>query len=177
MKILITSILLIIAIFTTTNTNAQKVKWYTFSEAIELNKKEPRKIFIDVYTEWCGWCKVMDDQTFQNPTIVKILNEKYYAVKFDAERKDDVEFQGHTFKVTTKGKRPPHELAIAMLKGKMTYPNIVFMNEESQFITSVPGFQKPEQIEPLLIYMYNSLYEKNVNYQDYVKNYYKNETK
>ena len=62
-----------------------KVKWYTFEEAVELNKAEQRKIFIDVYTDWCGWCKKMDATTFNSPEIAKILNEEYYAVKFDAE--------------------------------------------------------------------------------------------
>lgn len=151
--------------------SAQNVKWYSFSEAVELNEKEPRKIMIDVYTDWCGWCKVMDEQTFQHADIAKILNEKYYAVKFNAERKDTVVFQGATFVNKGEGRRPPHDLAVAMLNGKMSYPSIVFMNEKNQLITAVPGFQKPEQMEPLLMYIFESLYEKNVNYQEYVDGY------
>lgn len=151
--------------------NAQKVKWYSFTEAIELNKKEPRKIIIDVYTDWCHWCKVMDEQTFSNPVIAKILNEKYYPVKFNAESTADITFQEHTFKNKGEGRRPTHDLAIALLNGKMSYPSIVFMNEKNQLITAVPGFQKPNQMEPLLVYIHNSLYEKNVDFQEYVKNY------
>lgn len=150
---------------------AQQVKWHTFSEAIELNKKEPRKIFIDVYTDWCSWCKVMDEQTFQDPAIAKILNEKYYPVKFNAERTDTVHFMGNAFVSTNEGRRPPHQLAVAMLKGKMSYPSVVFMNEENKFITAIPGFQKPEQMEPTLIYIHESLYLKDVDFQEYVKNY------
>ena len=80
-------IIVFIAAFGFSNGLAQetKVKWYTFEEAVELNKKEQRKIFIDVYTDWCGWCKKMDANTFSNPVIAKILNEDYYAVKFNAE--------------------------------------------------------------------------------------------
>lgn len=155
----------------TVGASAQDVKWYSFSEAVELNKKQPRKIMIDVYTDWCGWCKVMDEQTFGHADIAKILNEKYYAVKFDAERKDTVLFQGTAFVNKGEGRRPTHDLAIAMLNGKMSYPSIVFMNEKNQLITAVPGFQKPAQMEPLLMYIYESLYEKNVNYQEFVDNY------
>lgn len=162
---------LAIILFVALGANAQNVKWYTFSEAVELNKKQPRKIMVDVYTDWCGWCKVMDEQTFQHADIAKILNEKYYAVKFNAERKDDVFFQGTKFVNKGEGRRPTHDLAIAMLNGKMSYPSIVFMNEQNQLITAVPGFQKPEQMEPLLMYIYESLYEKNVNYQEFVDNY------
>jgi thioredoxin-related protein len=152
-------------------TLAQEVKWHTFTEAVELNKKNPRKIFIDVYTDWCGWCKVMDKNTFHDSTIVKILNEQYYAVKFNAETKDTIIFKEHTFVSTGQGNRPPHQLAAAMLQGKMSYPSVVFMNEKNLFIASVPGYKKPEELEPLLVFIANSLYEKKMNYQEFVKNY------
>ena len=61
------------------------VKWLTFEEAVEKSKTEKRKIFIDVYTDWCGWCKVMDKNTFNDPEVAKLLNEKFYPVKFNAE--------------------------------------------------------------------------------------------
>jgi len=150
---------------------AQEVKWYTFEEAVTLNKKAPRKIIIDVYTDWCGWCKVMDKETFQNPLIAKILNEKYYAVKFNAESTKPVLFEGRTFINDGQGNRPPHQLAVALLNGKMSYPSIVFMNETNQLITAVPGFQKPNDMEPLLMFIHGSLYEKGVDYQQYVSNY------
>jgi thiol:disulfide interchange protein len=63
--------LIIIVICFVSAANAQeKIKWHTLPEAIELNKKEPRKFMIDVYTDWCGWCKRMDATTFSNDTIV-----------------------------------------------------------------------------------------------------------
>jgi uncharacterized protein YyaL (SSP411 family) len=58
--------------------SGQGVKWYTLEQAIALNKKEPRKIMIDVYTDWCGWCKKMDITTFNNNVIADYLNSKYY---------------------------------------------------------------------------------------------------
>jgi len=150
---------------------AQEVKWYSFLEAVALNEKAPRKILIDVYTDWCGWCKVMDKETFQDPVIAKILSEKFYPVKFNAESKDPITFENHTFVNSGTGSRPVHQLAAALLNGKMSYPSIVFMNEKNQLITAVPGFQKPQEMEPLLMFIYNSLYEKGVNFQEYSKNY------
>ena len=44
---------------TDNGTSAEKIKWYSFSEAVELNKKKPKKIFIDIYTSWCGWCSAL----------------------------------------------------------------------------------------------------------------------
>ena len=86
------------------------VKWMSFEQAIERSKSEKRKIFIDVYTDWCGWCKVMDKSTFSEARVAKILNEKFYPVKLDAEQREDIVFSGNTFKFV-----PPCQSAHFML--------------------------------------------------------------
>lgn len=68
------------------------IKWYSPEEAYELNKTAPKPFFIDVYTDWCGWCKRMDATTFKDPTIAQYLNAYYYPVKFNAEVKDTINF-------------------------------------------------------------------------------------
>src|SRR6188472_2721840 len=90
------------------------VKWLTFEQAVEKAKTEKRPIFIDVYTDWCGWCKVMDKNTFSDPQVSKLLNEKFYAVKFNAEQHEDVVFQGTTFKFVPGGGKGYHQLAAAL---------------------------------------------------------------
>ena len=144
------------------------VKWYTIEQALALNEHAPRKIMVDVFTDWCGWCKVMDQQTFHDPVIAKILNEKYYPVKFNAETRDTIVFQGRTFVNDGQGTRSAHQLAVAMLNGKLSYPNIVFIDENNQLITAIPGFRKPEEMEQILEYIGQSLYAKNVNFQEYL---------
>ncbi len=116
------------------------VKWMTFTEAVEKSKAEKRKIFIDVYTSWCGWCKVMDKNTFPDPEIAKLLNEKFYPVKFDAEQTNDVVFRGTTFKFISSGRGGYHQLAAALLNNQMSYPNFVFLDEEFRII---PLIQEP----------------------------------
>jgi thioredoxin-related protein len=127
-----------------------KIKWYTFEEAIDLLEKEPKKVFIDVYTDWCGWCKKMDAGTFSHPDIVKYMNENYYAVKFNAEGTKPVKFKGIEFINENKGRRPTHQLAQALLNGKMSYPSYVFMNEKSELITIVPGYMEAKAFDPIL---------------------------
>lgn len=75
----------------------ETIKWVTFNEALELQKKKPKKIFMDVYTDWCGPCKMLDKQTFHNPDVVKYINEHYYAVKFNGEGNETVAYQGKTY--------------------------------------------------------------------------------
>lgn len=117
------------------------IKWMTFEEALAANQKEQRKIFIDVYTDWCGWCKVMDKKTFTDQTVIDYMNEHYYAVKFNAEKEDPIVFQGKNFELVDGGRRPIHTLAYAMLDGQLSYPSYVYFNESVQRITISKGFK------------------------------------
>ena len=150
----------------------------TFEEAIEKSKTEKRKIFIDVFTDWCGWCKVMDKSTFPDPTIAGLLNEKFYPVKFDAEQTADVVFRGTTFKFVPQGNRGYHQLAAALLNGQMSYPNFVFLDEEFRIIpiypgySSLPGYRKPEEFHSFLSFIAGDFYQK-AAIQDYQQKEYK----
>ncbi|MDA3952366.1 MAG: DUF255 domain-containing protein [Bacteroidales bacterium] len=146
------------------------VKWYSMEDALELNKIEQRKIFIDVYTDWCGWCKKMDASTFTNPAIAKILNEEYYAVKFDAETNDTINFGGKLF-INEGGKsRSPHQLAVALLQGKMSYPSVAYLNEQNQLLTSVPGYYTADKLEPILMFFAEDAFISNT-FEDYQKSF------
>jgi len=147
-----------------------KVKWYSLEEAMELNKKDQKKIFIDVYTDWCGWCKKMDAATFSNPTIAQILNTEYYAVKFNAETRDTITFGGKQFINEGANGRSPHQLAIALLQGRMSYPSVAYLNEQNQLLTAVPGYMTPEGIEPILRFFADDAY-KNLSFEDYTKQF------
>jgi thioredoxin-related protein len=130
-----------------------RVKWISIEEAEKLNKANPKKIMVDVYTDWCGWCKKMDMETFNHPVIAEIINEHYYAVKLDAEGKKDIVFNGATYKFVPQGSRGYHELAAGLLNGRMSYPSIAYLNEEMQLLGAVPGYMTPVRIEPLLNYI------------------------
>lgn len=122
------------------NKEGEGIKWVSLKEAIELSKKEPRKIFIDVYTDWCGWCKRMDQATFQNEKVGEYMNEKFYCVKLNAETyNEEIVLGNTTFKKTGRN----HELAIALLQGKMSYPTVVFLDESFSTIQPVPGYRAP----------------------------------
>ncbi len=88
-------------IFVSFSVFAQKhkgpINWLSLEEADSLYKIQPRPMFIDVYTDWCGWCKRMDASTFQDEAIGKYLNENFYPVKLDAETKDTINFLGREF--------------------------------------------------------------------------------
>ncbi len=123
----------------------EAISWITWEEAVELtsNEAHPKKVFVDVYTDWCGWCKVMDKKTFNHSEVAKYMSENFYMVKLDAEQKEDIIYKGSTFKFIPQGKRGYHQLAATLLQGKLSFPTTVFLDEKMSIMTILPGFQKP----------------------------------
>ena len=124
---------------------ATEINWLTIEEAQRLGQQEPRSVFVDVYTDWCGWCKKMDKSTFQDADVVKYVNENYYAVKLDAESNNKVTFNG--VELTER------ELARAFrVKG---YPTIVMIDETFQQITPLPGYKQAAEFKNVLMQFNN----------------------
>ncbi len=143
------------------------IKWYTWEEALEANKKVKKKMFLDMYTDWCGWCKKMDASTFKDPKVTAVMNKYFYAVKFDAEQKKEIKYGTQTFKYVAQGSRGVHELAYALLDGQLGYPSFVYLNEKQERVTVSPGYKTPEQIIPELEFIGAGLYTK-MDYQAYL---------
>lgn len=118
----------------------EKIDWLTLEEAYALNQKAPRKIFVDVYTDWCGWCKKMDRDTFSDPEVATYVNDHYYAVKLDAE-------SNRSFKL---GEHQMTEQLVAQQFGVRSFPTIVFIHEDFKNIQAVPGYRKAEEFKEIL---------------------------
>ena len=147
------------------------VNWISFDEAYIKCKKNPRPIMIDIYTTWCGPCKMMSNQTFNNPDIAKYINDNFYAVKFDAESKDSVKFDKYVF-VSTDPSNPkaPHQFAASILDNQLAYPSIVFLNNQIQRLDILKGFMPPKNFEPILNYYGSGDYQK-IKWEEYEKTF------
>ena len=136
-----------------------QIKWLTWQEALDKSKIEKKKIFVDVYTDWCGWCKKMDKSTFSEDQIARYVNANYYAVKFDAEMKTPVNINGREYGFTIVGNKVYHELAIELLQGKMSYPSILFLDENLQIIQPIPGYQDAKTFEMIITYFGKNVHQ------------------
>lgn len=171
MKLRITGLgilLLLTLSVVTLSAQEAEINWMSWEEAMEASKQEPRKIFVDVYTDWCGWCKKMDKSTFKDASIVKELNKNFYAVKFDAEQKKVINFSGNEFKFVAAGRRGYHQLAYALLDGRMGYPAFVYLNESFERIMLSPGFKQVDQLQKELEYASSEAY-KDQDWEEYKK--------
>jgi thioredoxin-related protein len=132
---------------------AQTIEWLSFEEAIALHKKAPKKILIDVYTDWCGYCKKMERVTYGNATIAALVNTYFYPVKFNAEQKEILNYNGKTYRFVQKGRRGFHEFAVELLNGKMSYPSTVFLGNDASLLDKIPGYLNPQLMEKILVYL------------------------
>lgn len=128
------------------------VKWLTWEEAVALSKKEPRKFFVDVYTDWCGWCKKMDKATFENPSVASYLNDHYYPIKFNAEQRTEIKINDKTYQYVSSGMRGYHQLAAEITFNRLSYPTIVFLDENLKVIQPVPGFREAGEFQKMMKY-------------------------
>lgn len=128
----------------------EEINWMTWAEVQEAQKENPKKVFVDIYTHWCGWCKRMDATTFNNAKVVSYINENYYAVKFNAENRETIIFKGDKFKYVKSGRSGFNELATSLLEGKMSFPSTVYLDENLDILTTVGGYLEPETIDPIL---------------------------
>ncbi|WP_299243846.1 thioredoxin fold domain-containing protein [uncultured Aquimarina sp.] len=142
---------------------AQEIKWMSMNDALEAQKKTPKKIFMDVYTNWCGPCKLLDKNTFHNKDVVEYVNSNYYAVKFNGEGTEEIRYNDFTYtnpnhNPDRKGRNSQHFFANALkISG---YPSIVFFDEKGNLIAPVVGYKTPQQLEIYLKMIHTNDYKK-----------------
>jgi len=145
------------------------VKWYTLEQAIKLAETNPRPIMLDVYTDWCSWCKFMMTTTFANKALAEYINNNFYAAKFNAETFDTVQFKGQKYINRRVGSKPSHDLASILLEGRLSYPSLVFFDRDGNR-SVIPGYKEPKDIEPFLIYFVENV-NKTASLDDFYINY------
>lgn len=134
--------------------------WMRYDEGLKKASSEKKHIMIDFYTTWCGWCKKLDKETYADPRVQKILRKDFVAVKVNAESNKSLTVDG----------KPTTEAEVSQNKYRVTgFPTIWFLKHTGEEITPLPGFVRPEQFIHIINYIKDDLYEKNIPFDQYVK--------
>lgn len=142
---LLVILVLAAGLFSFSKDDKEKINWLTVQELNEAYAKNPKPVLVDIYTDWCGWCKEMDRTTYKHEKLAAYINEHYYAVKFNAESRDAVTFNKKTYKYNAQYRT--NELALYLTGGQLSYPTTVFMSGTDGQPAPLPGYMKPKQME------------------------------
>jgi thioredoxin-related protein len=107
---------------------SDSINWRSYEEGMVLSKIEKKKVFLHFWAEWCGFCRKMAKDTFQDSKVVSYLNENFMPVRVNTDREPE-----------TAGKY-----------GVMGLPLTVFLTEMGEPIFSLPGYIPPDSLVPML---------------------------
>ena len=170
-------VLLTLLVSVSVSVSAQKINWMTMNEAIAAQAKTPKKIFVDVYTNWCGPCKMLDKNTFSNTDLAAYINKHFYPVKFNGEGDETINMGDREFKnpdfdpARAHTRNSPHQFARFM--GVRAYPTMLFIDSDGKLINRVASYLTPPQLE-VYLKMYATGDYKTIDSQEKFNTYYEN---
>jgi uncharacterized protein YyaL (SSP411 family) len=138
-------VLAVITIMATSMKSSEEIKWMDFNQGYELAKKKNKIMLVDVYTEWCGWCKRMDRDAYAKPEIAELVGKDFIAIKFNPE------IEGVTYTFEGKSYTGP-QLAQVISNNQINgYPTTIFMNPKAKTSEIMVGYKNAEQLKPILV--------------------------
>ena len=158
LMIAITAVVAVLVVVALSFGSVSQLNWHAFDEGMKKAKAENKQVLVDVYTDWCSWCKVMDEKTYTDPRIVKVLNDKFVLVKLNPEKDGPVLFNGKSYGADQ----------FAQGIGVTGYPATAFIESNEKLITMVPGYLKADEFLPILEYIGDKKYNE-ISFDDFVK--------
>ncbi|HVM87152.1 MAG TPA: thioredoxin family protein [Puia sp.] len=159
---------LLVFFFISSAPKTEHAKWLSLAEAETFLQKEKRPILIDLYTDWCGWCKVMDKKTYTNKGVEEYLQNKFYAVKVNAETRDKINWHQQTYNYNPSYK--VNEFAVYMTHGRLAFPTTIIIPADGSEPQAIPGYLETKDMELILKYFADGSYGK-VPFDEYQKRF------
>ena len=146
-------ILLLSSIFFLPNISFSQIRSSQFEQIDSLQKKQKRNIVVFIHTDWCKYCKAMQNTTFKNDSVTNKLNNEFYFIELNAEEKRDITVGNHTFKYKPTGTNTGiNELAeqLATVDNKVAYPTLCFLNFNNEIIFQYNQFINSKDLQIIL---------------------------
>lgn len=134
----VTVIIISLVLFTATAAfSGQGIKWFSYDEAMALSKSQNKKVYINFYTDWCGYCTKMEKKTFTDEKVIAYLNKNYLPVRVNAEKNRKVAAQYRAFQ----------------------FPDNTFVASNGEFIGKQPGYLGPSDFLKVIQFVYEDKYK------------------
>jgi uncharacterized protein YyaL (SSP411 family) len=128
----------------------EQIQWLTLEEAEAVLKDNGKPVLIDLYTDWCGWCKVMDKKTYSHPEVIKYINEHFIPVRINAETREDLIWLGKHYAYQSAYR--VNTYALYLTQGELSFPTTVILPAKGETPQAIAGYLEPKEMEIILHY-------------------------
>ncbi len=147
---------------------SEHVKWMNISDAQANLQIEKKPMLIDLYTDWCGWCKVMDKKTYSNKNVAGYLQEKFYAVRVNAETREKIKWNEKVYSFNSAYRA--NDFAVYITKGHLEFPTTIIIPADGSEPQAIPGYLETKDLEAILKYFGEGDYNK-ISFDEYQKKF------
>jgi thioredoxin-related protein len=158
-KYILPTLLTIIIGFTSLHAGDKaEIKWRKFDAGLTEAKKSNKKVFIDVYTDWCKWCKKLDAEVYTDKNVVDYINKYYIPVKMNGESGENVKFKDKSYT----------EATLSQAFGVSGFPTLIFLASNGDPIEKIGSFLPSDQFLQVAEFIGEDHYKK-TKWEDFVK--------
>lgn len=127
-----------------------EIEWISLEEAQQLASKDGKKILVNVFTDWCEFCKKLDAEVYPDSTVRKNMNDFYHSVRLDGESEEMISFNGESMT----------KIDFAQELGVRSYPTILFIDSEGELLLQINGYMPVEDFHSMLVYIGEEAYKR-----------------